>query len=57
MLITELISKLEDLRELVGNVPVEVRNEAGEFNDAETAEIVNVSRDKNKPKWATYIDV
>lgn len=57
MLITELVSKLEKLKERLGDIEVEVRNEVGDFNLAETVEMVNISRKKDEPKLRAYIDV
>lgn len=57
MLITELVFKLKELINLIGDVHVEVRNEAGDFDTAEIAGIVNVSRKKDDPEWRIHIDV
>jgi hypothetical protein len=57
MKISELIEKLEQLRDQVGDVEVEARNTAGDYDTAEDAEIVNVACKANDPKWRVYIEV
>jgi hypothetical protein len=56
MIITELIKRLEQLRAQVGDVEVEVRNLAGEHDEAQDAEIVNVSRNTGETKWHVFLE-
>jgi len=56
MIITELIKQLEKLRAQVGNVEVEARNAAGDFDEANDVQIVNVSRQPSETKWRVYIE-
>ena len=57
MNIDELIERLKLERERIGNADVEVRNVAGEFDIAETVEIVNVARERGMVAWRIFIDV
>jgi hypothetical protein len=56
MIISELIKRLEELRDQVGNVEVEVRNPAGDHDTSEDLQIVNLSQDADKPKWRVFIE-
>ena len=57
MQISELITRLEQLREQVGNADVEVRNAAGDYDIAGAAEPVNVAREPGMVTWRVFIDV
>ena len=57
MNIDELIERLKLERERIGNADVEVRNVAGEFDIAETVEIVNVARERGMVTWRIFLDV
>jgi len=50
MTITKLIQKLQAFQDLYGNVLVECRNPAGDFDEICEVQVVNVS----KPKGPTY---
>lgn len=56
MKITELIKELEELKNYVGDVEVEVRNPAGDFDLVEEASYVNVSRKHGETQWHVYIE-
>ena len=56
MTINQLIKRLEELREAVGDVTVEVRNPAGDFDEAVEAQLVNVSRKSGEDKWRVYVE-
>lgn len=56
MLITELQKRLDELREIVGDAVVEVRNSAGDFYPADLIQ-ESVYRDNSgKTKWRVLID-
>lgn len=57
MKLSELIHKLDRALEVNGDVDVEVRNEAGEFDIADTVEKVNVARERGMVTWRIFIDV
>lgn len=57
MNLTELINRLEKIRVEIGDATVEVRNAAGDADDAGTIEMVNVSRQKSVVEWRAFIDV
>lgn len=56
MKITQLIKSLEELQKSVGDVVVEVRNPAGDFDEASEATPVNVSQKYGEPKWRVYVE-
>ena len=56
MSIDELIDRLKAERDRVGNADIEVRNPAGEYDIAETVEIVNVAREPGMVTWRVFID-
>jgi hypothetical protein len=56
MNIIELIKKLEQLRDQVGNVEVEARNAAGDYDSIEEVQIVNVSRKSGQTEWHVFVD-
>lgn len=55
MQISELITRLEQLREQVGDVHVEVLNSSGDYDIAEAADISNVAREHGTVKWCVFI--
>lgn len=57
MVISELISKLEKMRTDYGDARVEVRNEAGDWNDAEEVLATHYSKPASDPKWVVFIGV
>ena len=57
MRISELISKLEQARNDYGDARVEVRNEAGDWNDAEAVQATHYGKPSAEPKWVVFIDV
>ena len=57
MQITHLIQKLFELHHKVGDVDVEARNTAGEFDVVVALELVNVTRQTGETKWRVFIDV
>jgi hypothetical protein len=57
MTINELISKLEKMRVDYGNAWVEVRNEAGDWNDAEEVQARHYGDPAGVPTWVVFIDV
>ncbi len=57
MRISELIAKLEQARNDYGDARVEVRNEAGDWNDAEEVQATHYSKPASDPKWVVFIDV
>lgn len=56
MNIDELIDRLKNERERVGNAEIEVRNKAGEYDIAEAVELVNVARNPGIVTWRVFID-
>ena len=56
MTINQLIKRLEELRETAGDAAVEVRNPAGDFDEASEAQLVNVSRKSGETKWRVYVE-
>lgn len=56
MTINQLIKRLEELRETAGDVLVEARNPAGDFDVANEAQLVNVSRKHGETKWRVYVE-
>ena len=56
MLISEAVNRLEVLLQHFGDAPIQVRNSAGEFDDAVDAEMVNVTWEPGKPTWQVFID-
>ena len=57
MTISELITKLGKLRTDYGDARVEVRNEAGDWNDAEDVQATHYRKPASEPKWVVFIDV
>ena len=57
MTINELIAKLEKMRADYGDARVEVRNEAGDWNDAEEVQATHYRKPASEPKWVVFIDV
>lgn len=57
MRISELIAKLEQARNDYGDAHVEVRNEAGGWNDAEAVQATHYGKPSAEPKWVVFIDV
>lgn len=56
MTINQLMKRLEELRETKGDVTVEVRNPAGDFDEAVEAQLINVSRKSGETKWRVYVE-
>ena len=57
MVISELIAKLEFMRNEYGDVRVEVRNAAGDFDDADTLQATYYGNPFNVDrKWVVFID-
>ena len=56
MTINELIAKLENIRAEYGNALVEVRNDAGDWNDAEEVQPTHYRKPASEPKWVVFID-
>ena len=54
MTISELINKLEKMRSEYGDARVEVRNSAGDYNDAGDLKATHYDVD---PKWVVFVDV
>ncbi|MFA7278935.1 MAG: hypothetical protein WC100_02465 [Sterolibacterium sp.] len=57
MTINELISKLEKMRADYGDARVEVRNESGDWNDAEEVQATHYCKPASSPTWVVFIDV
>jgi hypothetical protein len=57
MIISELIAKLEQARNEYGDVRVEVRNEAGDWNEADDVQATHYRKPASDPKWVVFIDV
>ncbi|MBK8772491.1 MAG: hypothetical protein IPM06_18995 [Rhizobiales bacterium] len=57
MKISELIDRLEKLSVEYGDASVEVRNEAGDWNDAEEIQATHYIKPASEPKWIVFIDV
>ncbi len=56
MRLSELIHELDRLLECNGDIDVEVRNEAGEYDIAEVVEKVNIARERGMVTWRVFID-
>ena len=56
MTINQLIKRLEELREAVGDATVEIRNPAGDFDQAVEAKLVHVSRKSGDDKWRVCLE-
>ena len=56
MTISELIEVLERILVSHGNFPVEVRNAAGDWDEAETVNTVNYGKSNAKVKCKVLID-
>jgi phage gp37-like protein len=56
MKISELIEKLEKIKEQIGDAPVEVRNESGDWDYACVVDIVNANRAIYPQKWKVFIE-
>jgi hypothetical protein len=58
MVISELIANLEKMRADYGDARVEVRNPAGDWNDAEDLQATHYGNPFDvEPKWVVFIDV
>lgn len=58
MIISELIAKLEQARNEYGDARVEVRNPAGDWDDAEELQATHFGNPFDaEPKWVVFIDV
>ncbi len=55
MKISKLIEELERLKKELGDVPVQARNQAGDFNFIESTEMVNVTK-RGEIKWNVFLD-
>ena len=56
MTILQLIDKLQELKEKHGNMRIECRNPAGDFDPVEVVDIVNVSQNSKIVNWRVYLD-
>lgn len=56
MTILRLIDKLQKLKDQYGNIAVESRNPAGDFDPVEVVDIVNVSQNSKITNWRVYLD-
>ncbi len=56
MTILRLISKLQQLKDLHGNMLVESRNPAGEFDEVCDVQIVNTSEKHKVVNYRVYLD-
>lgn len=56
MTILRLIEKLQQLKDLHGNMLVESRNPAGEFDEVCDVQIVNTSKKKEIVNWRVYLE-
>ena len=56
MTILRLISKLQQLKDLHGNMLVESRNPAGEFDEVCDVQIVNTSKKHKVVNYRVYLD-
>lgn len=56
MTILQLIDKLQELKGKHGNMRVECRNPAGDFDPVEVVDIVNVSQNSKIVNWRVYLD-
>ncbi len=56
MTILQLIDKLQELKEKHGNMRIECRNPAGDFDPVEVVDIVNVSQNSKITNWRVYLD-
>lgn len=56
MTINELIAKLEQMRNDYGDARVEVRNSAGDWNDAEEVQATHYGKPSDDLKWIVFID-
>jgi len=56
MTITELISKLEKMREEYGDVLVEVRNSFGDWGYVEHVSETHYCFISSEPKWVVFIE-
>lgn len=57
MVISELIAKLEYMRNERGDVVVEVRNSVGDWDDAQEVQLTYYRKPASGPKWVVFIDV
>ena len=57
MTINELIIKLREIQSVQGNILVEVRNDAGEFNDLEVVDTTFYRVPEQRRKWVVFLDV
>ena len=56
MTILRLIEKLQQLKDLHGNMLVECRNPAGDFDEVCDVQIVNTSKKSEIVNYRVYID-
>lgn len=56
MTIIRLIDKLQQLKDLYGNMLVESRNPDGEFDEVCDISIVNTSKNKEIVNWRVYLE-
>ena len=58
MTISELINKLEKMRSEYGDARVEVRNSAGDYNDAGDLQATHYGNPFDvDPQWVVFVDV
>ena len=56
MLISELQKRLDELREIVGDAVIEIRNSGGDFYPADWIEVKDYQDKDGKTKWRVFID-
>lgn len=56
MTILRLIEKLQQFKDLYGNVLVECRNSAGDFDEVCDVQIVNTSQKREILNYRVYLD-
>ncbi len=56
MTILQLIDKLQELKEKHGNIRVECRNPAGDFDLVEVVDIVNTATQHKVTNWRVFLD-
>jgi len=56
MTILRLIDKLQQLKDQYGNILVECRNPAGDFDPVEVVDIVNTATQHKITNWRVYLD-
>jgi hypothetical protein len=56
MCITELVKRLGEIKSRIGDMVVEVRNPAGDFNEASAVELVSLPQESVVTRWRVFID-